>query len=74
MLAEIAGAHGATPHQVALAFLFRDPKLFTIPKASRAGHAQENAAAAGLTLTDDEVARLDLAFPRGPRRRGVPTA
>jgi diketogulonate reductase-like aldo/keto reductase len=73
VLAEIARAHGATPRQVALAFLIRHPALFAIPKASRADHARENAAAAGLTLTDDENARLDQAFPRGPRRPGVPT-
>jgi diketogulonate reductase-like aldo/keto reductase len=72
ILAAIAGAHGATPHQVALAFLLRCSSLFAIPKASRAEHAADNAAAADLHLTADELARIDGAFPRGPRQRGVP--
>jgi diketogulonate reductase-like aldo/keto reductase len=74
VLAEIAGAHGATPHQVALAFLLRFPSLFAIPKAARAEHAAENARAADLQLGEAEVARLDEAFPKGRRRRGVPTS
>ncbi len=73
VLAGIAAAHGATPHQIALAFLLRFPGLFAIPKAARAGHAAENAAAAGIQLTPDELAQIDEAFPRGRRRRGVPT-
>ena len=39
VLGEIAAAHGATPHQVALAFLLRFPSLFAIPKAGRPDHA-----------------------------------
>lgn len=74
VLAGIAAAHDATPHQVALAFLLRFPTLFAIPKAARAGHAAENAAAAGIQLTPGELAQIDEAFPRGRRRRGVPTA
>jgi diketogulonate reductase-like aldo/keto reductase len=35
-------------------------------------HALENAAAAGLELSDDDLRRIDRAFPRGRRRRGVP--
>lgn len=73
VLAEIAGAHGATPHQVALAFLTRHPALFAIPKTARPERARENAAAAGLELAEGEIARLDRAFPRGARRPGVPT-
>jgi diketogulonate reductase-like aldo/keto reductase len=73
VLAGIAAAHGATPHQIALAFLLRLPGLFAIPKAARAEHAAENAAAAEIQLTESELAQIDEAFPRGRRRRGVPT-
>src|SRR5262249_37565391 len=52
VLEEIASAHKATPRQVALGFLVRRPSLFTIPKASSADHAAENAAAGGLRLTE----------------------
>jgi diketogulonate reductase-like aldo/keto reductase len=68
VLQQIADAHGATPRQVALRFLVRHPSVFTIPKASRPEHAAENAGAGALHLTDTELARLDRAFPRGPRR------
>ncbi|MBT9287942.1 aldo/keto reductase [Prosthecodimorpha staleyi] len=72
VLAEIAGRHGATPRQVALAFLTREPAVFAIPKASRRAHAEDNAGAGDLVLPPDDIARLDAAFPRGPRGRGLP--
>ena len=68
VLAEIATAHGATPRQVALAFLVRRPSLFAIPKAGDPAHAAENASAGTLHLTTAETARIDAAFP--VRRRG----
>jgi diketogulonate reductase-like aldo/keto reductase len=73
VLAEIAAAHDATPQQIALVFLLRYASLFAIPKAGRPEHAEANAAAAEIHLTEEEVARIDQAFPRGPRRQGVPT-
>jgi diketogulonate reductase-like aldo/keto reductase len=73
VIQEIAAAHGATPRQVALRFLVRAPSVFAIPKAARAEHAAENAAAGDLRLTDDELARIDAAFPRGRRPRTLPT-
>jgi diketogulonate reductase-like aldo/keto reductase len=72
VLAEIAEAHGATPHQIALAFLLRFPALFAIPKAARAEHAEENARAVEVQLSREELDRIDEAFPRG-RRRGLPS-
>jgi diketogulonate reductase-like aldo/keto reductase len=72
VLADVAAAQRATPRQVALAFLLREPGVFTIPKAASAEHARENAAAGELRLTAADVRRLDAAFPRG-RRRSLPT-
>ena len=63
VLGEIARAHGATPQQAALAFLLRGEGVFAIPKASRRAHLESNAAAAELQLTDDELRRIDQAFP-----------
>jgi len=71
-LAEVAAAHGATPRQVALAFLTRRPSLFAIPKASSVGHVDENAGAAELRLTAAQIDRIDAAFPLGPRPRSLP--
>ncbi|HLL54542.1 MAG TPA: aldo/keto reductase [Myxococcaceae bacterium] len=73
VLKEIADAHEATPYQVALRFLARRPLVFTIPKAAKAQHAQENAAAGDLRLTDEELRRIDAAFPAGPGEEGVLT-
>jgi len=53
----------ATIRQVALAFLTRLPDTFAIPKASRVAHVRENAGAATLTLTAEQIARLDRAYP-----------
>jgi diketogulonate reductase-like aldo/keto reductase len=72
VLQTIATAHGASPRQVALAFLTRDPQLFAIPKASSAEHAADNAAAGDLVLASDEIAALDKVFPLGPRPRSLP--
>lgn len=72
VLDEIAEAHGATPRQVALRFLLRSPSAFVIPKSSRAAHTEENAGAATLRLTKSETARIDDAFPRGPKPGSLP--
>ena len=73
VLDEIAARHAATPRQVALAFLLRQPGCFAIPKAAVPEHVREDAAAGNLDLDPADVALLDRAFPRGPRRAGVPT-
>jgi diketogulonate reductase-like aldo/keto reductase len=70
VLAEIAQAHGATPRQVALAFLVRRANVFAIPKAASAGHVEENAGAGDLVLTREEIARVEAALPLG-RKSGV---
>jgi diketogulonate reductase-like aldo/keto reductase len=73
VLLEIAAAHGASARQVALAFLVRHSNVWAIPKAARAAHALDNAAAGDLLLTPDELERIDRAFPRGPLPRELPT-
>jgi diketogulonate reductase-like aldo/keto reductase len=72
MLARIAKAHGATPRQIALAFLTRRASVFAIPKSASSDHAKENAKAGDIHLTDPEIARVDAAFPRGTRRARLP--
>lgn len=73
VLEAIAKEHGATARQVALAFLLREPGLFTIPKAAKATKVIDNAGGAGIALTAEQIARIDATFPRGPASRGVPT-
>ncbi len=72
LLQAIAKRYAASPRQIALGFLTREPQLFAIPKASTPEHAADNAAAGRLKLSDDEVASLDKAFPRGPKPRSLP--
>jgi diketogulonate reductase-like aldo/keto reductase len=72
VLAEIAALHGATPRQVALAFLTRRPSTFAIPKAASADHAADNAAAGALALSAADITAIDQAFPRGPKPRHLP--
>ena len=72
VLAEVAQRHQATPRQVALAFLTRLPTVFAIPKASSPEHVEENARAGDLRLANDDILRIEEAFPGGPRRRSLP--
>ena len=55
---EIAAAHGATPAQVALAWVIAHPNTAAIPGARTLEQLEQNAAAADLDLTSDELARL----------------
>lgn len=71
-LNQVAREQSATPHQVALAFLLRDPNVFVIPKAVTCKHVEDNRAAAALVLSDEQARRIDDVFPRGPRRPGIP--
>ena len=72
VLREIADSHGATPRQVALRFLLRQPEVFVIPKASDIAHVTENAGTYEVELNDADMARIDAAFPVGKARRGLP--
>lgn len=60
---EVAARHNATPAQVLLAFVMREGDVIAIPKASTPAHARNNAEAARLHLTADDLARLSQDFP-----------
>ncbi len=63
VLGEVARRRGATPAQVALAWLLRQDGMIVIPKASRTEHVRENRGALDIELTDADLAALDRAFP-----------
>jgi aryl-alcohol dehydrogenase-like predicted oxidoreductase len=63
-LAEVARPHGATPSQVALAWLVRRPNVVAIPGASSVRQLEENAAAGDLELGDEDDERLVAAAAR----------
>jgi pyridoxine 4-dehydrogenase len=59
-LSTLAQTIGATPMQVALAWLlYRAPNILLIPGTSSLGHLRENMQAARLNLTDEVLAQLD---------------
>ncbi|MCZ6615231.1 MAG: aldo/keto reductase, partial [Chloroflexi bacterium] len=75
VLRSVAGAHGATPAQIALAWLVHDPQVIAIPGAKSVQQVEENAAAADIALSDLEWARLGdaaQAFRRTPFMSAVP--
>ena len=74
-VAAVAARLDATRAQVALAWLLhRSPVMLPIPGTASRTHLEENAAAAGLSLTPDEYARLTaLARRDGPYARGRTT-
>ncbi len=62
VLQTVAVRHGATPAQIALAWVLRVTGVIAIPKASTAAHVRENRAAVAIHLTDDDLELLDRAF------------
>jgi aryl-alcohol dehydrogenase-like predicted oxidoreductase len=60
VLNDVAAGLGATPMQVALAWLLqRAPNMLQIPGTSSVGHLRENLEAASLSLPEENVARLN---------------
>ena len=67
-LARVAARHAtatgpATPAQVALAWVLRQPNMLAIPKAGRPEHMRQNLAAPEITLSALDLSELDSAFP-----------
>ena len=61
-LDEIAGEVGATPSQLALAWLLRrSPVMLPIPGTSSVSHLEDNLAAASIELTDEQYERITRA-------------
>ena len=67
-LSDVAQRLGATPMQVALAWLLRRaPNILLIPGTSSVAHLRENLAAAELDLPDEAITALDgIAAGAGP--------
>lgn len=66
-LAAVAKRHGATPAQIAIAWGIRHAHVISIPKAGNPAHVAENAGAAKIVLSADDLAMIDAAHkpPRG---------
>jgi len=62
-LNEVARRVGATPAQVALAWVLRQEGVVAIPKAASIGHVRENRHALELKLDAEALKALEAAFP-----------
>lgn len=65
---EIAKKYNVKPLQIALAWTIRTNNVIAIPKAGQEQHVLENAEAAAIELTQEDLNRLDEAFPK-PRKK-----
>jgi diketogulonate reductase-like aldo/keto reductase len=70
----IAVRHGATPAQLCLAWVLRQPGVIAIPKAGTVEHVRENHAALMLKLTEEDFRELDEAFPPPHKARPLETS
>jgi diketogulonate reductase-like aldo/keto reductase len=64
----IAERLNATPAQVALAWILRQPDVVAIPKAGHVDRVRENRGATGVGLQPSDLAELDRAFPAPARK------
>jgi diketogulonate reductase-like aldo/keto reductase len=82
-LKKIAKRHNATPGQIALAWMLRQPdppsdefavaNVIAIPKATNQTHVRDNARSAGIQLTQQDLAELDNKFPPPQSKQRLPT-
>jgi diketogulonate reductase-like aldo/keto reductase len=70
-LAEVARRHGATPAQIAIAWGLRHKGLISIPKAVDLAHLRENARAAEITLSSEDLATIDAVHPPPARKQSL---
>lgn len=71
-LRDVAKRHGATPAQIALAWVLRSGAI-AIPRARTEAHVRENRAALDIVLTQKDLADLDRAFPPPAAKRPLET-
>jgi diketogulonate reductase-like aldo/keto reductase len=67
VIAKVAENHGASPAQIALAWLLHQPETVVIPKSARLKRIEDNLAALDIKLSAGDLQDLDSAFP-APQR------
>lgn len=68
---EIADKHGVSPLQIVLAWSIRSRDVIAIPKAVQENHVLANARTSSISLSQQELDRLDQAFPAPDRKVGL---
>ena len=71
-LKKIAQRHDASPAQIAIAWLLRQPGVIAIPKASNEKHVRDNAGSNDIKLTKQDLADLDREFPPPKSKKTLP--
>jgi diketogulonate reductase-like aldo/keto reductase len=71
-LKQIANRRDATPAQIALVWVLRQPEVIAIPKASNEKHVRDNARSIEIKLTRDDLAELDREFPPPESKKALP--
>jgi diketogulonate reductase-like aldo/keto reductase len=69
VLQDVAARRGATPAQVALAWVLRQDGVVAIPKAASIAHVRDNHKALALELDAEALRALDAAFPPPKKSR-----
>jgi len=69
ILHDLARRHGASPFQIALAWLLAKPGTVAIPKAADPAHVRDNHRALAIALGPEDLAAIDAAFPPPARKR-----
>jgi diketogulonate reductase-like aldo/keto reductase len=68
-LQKIGRMHGASPFQIALAWLLQKPDVIAIPKASSPDHVRDNRRALEIRLSAEDLETIDAEFPPPGRKR-----
>ncbi|MFT8319932.1 MAG: aldo/keto reductase [Bacillus sp. (in: firmicutes)] len=68
MIKKIAEQHHVEPLQIALAWTIRSGQVIAIPKAGQEKHIVQNAKAASIHLTEEELRMIDKIFPKPVRK------
>src|SRR5882672_4408808 len=72
VLKKIGTAHDATPAQIALAWVLRQPDVIAIPKASTEAHVRDNVASLKIKLAKEDLTDLDREFPSPKSKKSLP--
>jgi diketogulonate reductase-like aldo/keto reductase len=69
VLQRIGQKYGASPFQIALAWLLQKPDVIAIPKASSPDHVRDNHRALEIRLSPEDLDAIDAEFPTPRRKR-----
>jgi diketogulonate reductase-like aldo/keto reductase len=69
----VARDHGATVHQIMLAWAMRSGRILILSKAGKVSHMKDNIAAQDIKLTEDELRLINADFPQPTEKQSLDT-